>query len=132
MRRRAFLTLSANIAGAGIAQRGYAAPRRLNTAAKIVVVGGGFAGATCAIALRRLNPAIDVTLIDPDERYATCPMSNSVLVGLRDLKSISVARRGLERAGVKYIRGRVSDVDTRARRARLSGGGVFAFDRWAN
>jgi sulfide dehydrogenase [flavocytochrome c] flavoprotein subunit len=129
MRRRAFLTLSANIAGAGIAQRGYAAPRRLNTAAKIVVVGGGFAGATCAIALRRLNPAIDVTLIDPDERYATCPMSNSVLVGLRDLKSISVARRGLERAGVKYIRGRVSDVDTRARRARLSGGGVFAFDR---
>jgi sulfide dehydrogenase [flavocytochrome c] flavoprotein subunit len=129
MRRRTFLRLSANIAGAGILKRANAAPKRLNTAAKIVVVGGGFAGATCALALRRLNPAIDVTLIDPDERYVTCPMSNSVVVGLRDLNSISVPRRGLERAGVKYIRDRVSTIDAQSRRAHISGGAAFAYDR---
>jgi sulfide dehydrogenase [flavocytochrome c] flavoprotein subunit len=129
MRRRTFLRLSATIAGAGVLKRGYAAPRRPNTAAKVVVAGGGFAGAACALALRRLNPAIDVTLIDPDARYVTCPMSNSVLVGLRDLNSISVSRRGLERAGVKYIRDRVGAIDARSRHARIGGGAVFAYDR---
>jgi sulfide dehydrogenase [flavocytochrome c] flavoprotein subunit len=129
MRRRTFLRLSANIAGAGILSRGYAAPGHLHTKANIVVIGGGFAGAACALSLRRLNPAIDVTLIDPDERYVTCPMSNGVLVGLRDLKSISVSRSGLERAGVKYIRDRVSALDTHSRRARVSGGAAFGYDR---
>jgi sulfide dehydrogenase [flavocytochrome c] flavoprotein chain len=129
MRRRTFLRLSANIAGAGILKRGYAAPKRLKTAAKVVVVGGGFAGAACALSLRRLNPAVAVTLIDPDERYVTCPMSNSVLVGLRDLKSISVSRRGLERAGVNYIRARLSAIDAESRHARVSGGAAVAYDR---
>jgi sulfide dehydrogenase [flavocytochrome c] flavoprotein subunit len=129
MHRRTFLRFSANVAGAGILRQAHALPKRLNSAAKVVVVGGGFAGTACALCLRRLNPAIDVTLIDPDDRYVTCPMSNSVLVGLRDLKSITVSRRGLERAGVKYIRDRVSDIDTQSRRARVSGGAVFAYER---
>jgi sulfide dehydrogenase [flavocytochrome c] flavoprotein chain len=129
MRRRTFLRLSANIAGAGILKQGHAAPERLTSAAKVVVVGGGFAGASCALSLRRLNPALDVTLIDPDARYVTCPMSNSVLVGLRDLNSISVSRQGLERAGVKYIRDRVSAIDAQSRHARSGRGAVFAYDR---
>jgi sulfide dehydrogenase [flavocytochrome c] flavoprotein subunit len=128
MRRRTFLRLSAAIAGAGVFTQGSAARERLNSA-KVVVVGGGFAGATCALSLRRLNPAIDVTLIDPDARYVTCPMSNSVLVGLRDLNSIRVSRRGLERAGVRYVRDRVSAIDAQAGHARISGGSVFAYDR---
>ena len=97
--------------------------------ADVAIVGGGFAGASCALALRRLNPGIRVTLIDPDDRYVTCPMSNSVLAGWRDLKSISVPRRGLERAGVKCVRGRITSVDTQLRRAKLAGGGVLAYDR---
>src|ERR1700722_9497880 len=129
MHRRTFLRLSANVAGAGIVMRARASPKRGGSGAKVVVVGGGFAGATCALSLRRLNPAIEVTLIDPDDRYATCPMSNSVLVGLRDLESITVSRHGLERSGVKYIRDRVSYVDTQSRRARVSGGAGFAYDR---
>ena len=129
MHRRTFLRLSATAAGACILTQARATPKRRSTGAKVVVVGGGFAGAACALSLRRLNPAIDVTLIDPDDRYVTCPMSNSVLVGLRDLNSISVSRHGLERAGVKYIRDRVSSVDTQARRARVSGGAAFVYDR---
>lgn len=109
--------------------RAYAVQSRVRFKAKVVVVGGGFAGASCALSLRRLNPAIEVTLVDPDDRYVTCPMSNSVLVGLRDLKSISVSRRGLERAGVRYVRDRVSAIDAQLRRARLSSGAVLAYDR---
>jgi sulfide dehydrogenase [flavocytochrome c] flavoprotein subunit len=129
MRRRTFVRLSALTAGAGMMHRAYAVQSRVRFKAKVVVVGGGFAGASCALSLRRLNPAIEVTLVDPDDRYVTCPMSNSVLVGLRDLKSISVSRRGLERAGVRYVRDRVSAIDAQLRRARLSSGAVLAYDR---
>lgn len=128
MRRRTFLRLSAGV-GAGILGEGLAAQTRLPTRAKVVVAGAGFAGATCALSLRHLNPAIDVTLVDPDDSYVTCPMSNGVLVGLRTLQSISVSRRGLERAGVKFVRDRVSAIDPRLRRVSISGGTVFEYDR---
>jgi len=134
MHRRTFLALSAGAAGAGILRNVHAAdvhaaePRAL-VRANVVIVGGGFAGSNCALVLRRLNPGIRVTLIDPDDRYVTCPMSNSVLAGWRDLKSISVPRHGLERAGVNYVRGRITSIDTQLRRAKLAGGGVLAYDR---
>jgi sulfide dehydrogenase [flavocytochrome c] flavoprotein chain len=129
MRRRTFLRLSAGSAGARILRGAHAAQIRSAAKAKVLVVGGGFAGASCALSLRRLNPAIDVTLIDPVDRYVTCPMSNSVLVGLRDVNSISVSRRGLERAGVRCVRGRVTAIDTQRRRAAISGGVDLEYDR---
>ncbi len=129
MRRRTFLQLSAGAAGAGALHRARAARPRIRTAPKVVVAGGGFAGAGCALMLRRLNPAIEVTLIDPDDRYTTCPMSNSVLVGLRGMESIRVTREGLERAGVRYVRDRVASIDAQRRRTRLAGGAEFAYDR---
>ncbi|GAC1671417.1 MAG: NAD(P)/FAD-dependent oxidoreductase [Steroidobacteraceae bacterium] len=129
MRRRTFLQLTALSAGAGILRGARAGHLRARTKANVVIVGGGFAGATCALALRRLNPALDVILVDPHHRYVTCPMSNSVLVGLRGLGSISVPRRGLERAGVRYVRGSVSAIRTRQRRAVFAGGAERAYDR---
>jgi sulfide dehydrogenase [flavocytochrome c] flavoprotein subunit len=129
MRRRSFLQLSASAAGAGILRQAHAGQPSNPIKGKVVVVGGGFAGAKCALFLRHLNPAIDVTLVDPNDCYVTCPMSNSVIVGLRDLKSISVSRRGLARAGVNYVRDWVSAIDTRRRSARLAGGAELAYDR---
>jgi sulfide dehydrogenase [flavocytochrome c] flavoprotein chain len=129
MRRRSFLQLSAGTAGAVAFGRARPAQTHGRVNAKVAIVGGGFAGSSCALALRHLNPAIDVSLIDPDERYTTCPMSNSALVGLRSIDSISVSRRGLERAGVNYLRDRVSSIDTQQRRAHLAGGGELAYDR---
>ncbi len=124
--RRTLLQLAA---GTGILSRAQARQSRTGLKAKIVIAGGGFAGAACALALRRLNPSIEVTLVDPDDRYITCPMSNAVLVGLRDLDSITVSRRGLERAGVICARDRVVAIDTQRRHARLGGGVVLGYDR---
>jgi sulfide dehydrogenase [flavocytochrome c] flavoprotein chain len=95
----------------------------------VVIVGGGFAGAGCALMLRRLNPTLRVTLVDPDDPYFTCPMSNSVLVGLRNIQSIRVSRRGLRSAGVNYVRDRISSVDPQHRRASLAGGADLEYDR---
>jgi NADPH-dependent glutamate synthase beta subunit-like oxidoreductase len=57
--------------------------------ARVVVVGGGFAGATCARTLKRLNPRLAVTLIEaePSHVFTACPFSNEVVVGLRELET---------------------------------------------
>jgi sulfide dehydrogenase [flavocytochrome c] flavoprotein subunit len=93
--------------------------------AKVVVAGGGFAGAACALALRRAEPSIEVTLVDPDASYVTGPMSNAVLVGWRTLQSITVSRAALARAGVRVVRDRVDAIDAVARKVR---GGAVTLD----
>jgi sulfide dehydrogenase [flavocytochrome c] flavoprotein subunit len=97
--------------------------------ARVIVAGGGFAGATCALQLRRLAPAIEVTLVDPEEHYVTCPMSDAALVGWRSMQSLTISRAGLARAGVRYVRDRVASVDAQARRVRLSSSKDLACDR---
>lgn len=129
MRRRGFLTMAVGAAGAGLLRRVRASPSRPLARARIVIAGGGFAGASCALSLRRLNPTIDVILVDPDERYYTGPMSNSVIAGWRGLDSIGVSRRGLMNVGVKYVRDRVASVDVPRRRVRFAAGGTIAYDR---
>src|SRR3954469_14787233 len=57
-----------------------------NAAGRVVVIGGGFAGATCARALKRLDPRLSVTLVEPNAEYTACPFSNLVIAGLRDLR----------------------------------------------
>ncbi len=52
---------------------------------RVVVVGGGFAGATCARALKRIDPRITVTLVEASPTFTACPFSNNVIAGLRDL-----------------------------------------------
>ncbi len=123
MRRRQFLALSA-LTGLSLARRGSGAP-----AARVVIVGGGFAGGCCALELRRLRPHTDITLIDAAASYVTCPMSNAVLVGLRDLRSITVERDGIARAGIRYVRARVTAVDATQRRVRLASGERLPYDR---
>src|SRR5215468_12379545 len=53
---------------------------------RVVVVGGGFAGASCARALKTLDPRLTVTLVEQSRTFTACPFSNGVIAGLRDLK----------------------------------------------
>jgi sulfide dehydrogenase [flavocytochrome c] flavoprotein chain len=130
MRRRTFLALTTAAACARPAPLpGSTPPQRSASKARIILVGGGFAGAACALHLRRLNPALDVMLVDPDGRYVTCPMSNEVIVGLRAVESITVARNGLERQGVNVVRDRVAAIDSQERRIRLGRGERAHYDR---
>lgn len=125
MRRRQFLQLGLLGAVGGAAAPVFSRP----AAGRVVIAGGGFAGATCARYLRLLDPAIDVTLIDPDERYFTCPMSNEALAGLRKMASLAVSRAGLRRAGVRTLSERVASVDFDRRLVRTDGGASLAYDR---
>jgi sulfide dehydrogenase [flavocytochrome c] flavoprotein chain len=130
MNRRRWLETAAWAAAAAISGIGRAAPNaRTRAARRVLIAGGGFAGAACALELRRLDAGIDVCLIDPIDPYVTCPMSNEVIIGARAMASITVSRAGLERAGVRCIAARVARIDAANRRAYLAGGGALPYDR---
>ncbi len=62
-------------------------------AGRVIVVGGGFAGATCARALKKIDPRLNVTLVEASRTFTACPFSNNVIVGLRDIKAQAVRLR---------------------------------------
>lgn len=97
--------------------------------ARVVVIGGGFGGATTARYLRRRNPDLKVTLIEPDQRFYTCPFSNLVLGGLREMESIGHGFGDLRKAGVNVVHSRAADIDNAARKVSLADGGTLTYDR---
>ena len=96
---------------------------------RVVVIGGGFGGATVARTLRRIDPNIAVTLVERDARFVTCPFSNAVLGGLRDLDSISFGYDAMRAAGVDVVNAEATDIDPVARSVTLGDGSVLEYDR---
>jgi sulfide dehydrogenase [flavocytochrome c] flavoprotein subunit len=106
------------------------APRLARAAAgAVVVIGAGFGGATAARYLKRLDPTVDVTLVEREAAIVTCPFSNAVLGGYETLQGITRSLDGLKAAGIKVVRGEVSAIDLQARSVRLADGSRLAYDR---
>lgn len=101
-----------------------------SSAGRVVVVGGGFGGATAAKYIKRFNPSIDVTLVEVNRKFYTCPFSNLVLAGERSLDAIAHDYTELKEVyGVRVIHARAEDVDPVAHTVRLSTGNTLAYDR---
>ena len=97
---------------------------------RIVVIGGGFGGASCARYLRRLSADIDVTLVERDSTFMTCPFSNAVLGGLYDMDFITHNYTALhDDHGVKIVHDSAVDVDPDAKTVQLAGGSSLSYDR---
>jgi sulfide dehydrogenase [flavocytochrome c] flavoprotein subunit len=127
LRRREFLgaggaALALGLAGCGSMRA--AAPK-----ARVVVVGGGYGGATAARYIRMLDPAIEVTLVEPNEAFVSCPISNMVLGGFKSMADITRPYSGLERRGVRVVRDSATAIDVEGRRVRLARGDALPFDR---
>jgi len=97
--------------------------------ARLVVVGGGFGGATAARFARISHPWLQVTLIEPRTRFVTCPYGNLVLAGKRRLEEISHGYDGLRARGINVVHDWVAGIDPVARSLRLRGGASLAYDR---
>ncbi|MDR2324633.1 MAG: NAD(P)/FAD-dependent oxidoreductase [Acidovorax sp.] len=97
--------------------------------AHVVVVGGGFGGATAARYLRQFAPQLQVTLVEPAARFYTCPFSNLYLAGLRSWDSIGHGYDGLRKAGVTVVQASAEAVDAAARSVKLSNGQTLRYDR---
>jgi sulfide dehydrogenase [flavocytochrome c] flavoprotein subunit len=96
---------------------------------RVVVVGGGFGGATAARYIKTFDPKIDVTLVERNETYTTCPLSNNVIGGLRKLDSLVHGYDGLKARGIAVVHDTASAVDTAARKVILASGKALAYDR---
>ncbi|HSV46168.1 MAG TPA: NAD(P)/FAD-dependent oxidoreductase [Ramlibacter sp.] len=97
---------------------------------RVVVIGGGFGGATAAKYLRMWSGgAVEVVLVERNAAFVSCPMSNLVLGGTRTMGDITLGFDGLARHGVQLRRGDVVAVDPQKRTVRLHGGDQLPYDR---
>lgn len=97
---------------------------------RVVVVGGGFGGATAAKYLKRYNPALDVTLIDEDKSHYTCPFSNTVLAGMNDMAYIERKFDALQaKYGIKFVNARVEGIDAAKKTVTTKDGTTIAYDK---
>jgi sulfide dehydrogenase [flavocytochrome c] flavoprotein subunit len=96
---------------------------------RVVVVGGGFGGATAARYLRLWGGNVDVTLVERNASFVSCPISNLVLGGHKQIADITVSYAGLQAVGVKRIQAEVVAIDAQAREVRLADGRKLPYDR---
>lgn len=96
---------------------------------KVVVIGGGFAGASAARFLKKANPAINVTLVEANPTFTACPFSNGVIAGLRPLRAQQFNYEKIAGAGVSLAFQPATAVDAQGRSVTLSGGTKLPYDR---
>lgn len=96
--------------------------------AKVVVIGGGYGGAAAAKYVKMLDPSIDVTLIEPNTVYTSCPLSDEVISGLRDIKTLQKDYNGLKKRGVNVMHDYVTGVDAAKKTVATKGGKTLGYD----
>ena len=96
---------------------------------RVVVVGGGFGGATAARYLKMWGGNVDVTLVERNAEFVSCPISNLVLGGNKQMADITRGYDGLKAMGVKMVQGEVIAIDPAGKKVRLAGGSELPYDR---
>ena len=128
MQRRDFLKVGAAAAAVGLA--GCAGLPGGGSKARVVVVGGGYGGATAAKYIRLFDPSIEVVLVEPNESFISCPISNLVLGGFKTMNDITTPYTGLaNNHGVRIVRDMATAIDTDKKQVRLAKGETLSYDR---
>jgi sulfide dehydrogenase [flavocytochrome c] flavoprotein subunit len=104
-------------------------PSHAQSAARIAVIGGGFGGAACARALRRIDGRLQVTLVEPNRTFTACPFSNEVIAGLRDIEAQQFGYDRIAADGVSVVAQAAVKIDPQARTVGLADGTLLAYDR---
>ena len=121
--------LAGGVAWAGVALAGCASPPAGPSLGRVVIVGGGYGGATAARYLRLWGGNVDVTLVERNPQFVSCPMSNLVIGGYRQMADITRGYDGLRAMGVKVVQGDVVAIDAVGKKVRLAGGVELPYDR---
>jgi NADPH-dependent 2,4-dienoyl-CoA reductase/sulfur reductase-like enzyme len=119
--RRGFLKALAALALAPQARAAHSA--------RVVVIGGGFGGATAARHLKIANPGLDIVLVEREAVFTSCPLSNLVLSGAHRLEEIQRSYDGLRARGIQVVRDEALAVDAEHRTVRLARGASLPYDR---
>ena len=120
---------AASAAAAASALAGCATTGSTKSLGRVVVIGGGYGGATAAKYLRLWSDgAIEVTLIEANPSFISCPISNLVLGGHRKIEELTVSYDGLRKRGVNVVTGTVTAIDAQKKEVRI-GSGSIPYDR---
>lgn len=98
-------------------------------ARRLVIVGGGFAGASCAKTAKELDPSLDVVLIEANKTYTACPFSNLVIVGHRTLVQQQFDYAALRRSGVQLVHSYATNLDTQKQLVILDDGSEIPYTK---
>jgi sulfide dehydrogenase [flavocytochrome c] flavoprotein subunit len=104
-------------------------PSFAQSVGRVIVIGGGFGGAGCARALRRIDPKLQVTLIEPKTFYFACPFSNEAIAGLREFEAQQFSYDRIAAEGVTVVAQTAVKVDASARTVGLADGASLGYDR---
>jgi sulfide dehydrogenase [flavocytochrome c] flavoprotein subunit len=113
---------------AAVAASAFPCPSFAQSAARVAVIGGGFGGASCTRALRRLDPKLAVTLIEPNRSFIACPFSNEVIAGLRDMELQQFSYDRIAAGGVTVVAQAAAKVDPLTRVIGLADGSTLTYD----
>lgn len=102
---------------------------RAQSTSRVVVVGGGFGGAACARALKHAQGDLQVILIEPNAIFTSCPFSNEVIAGLRDMGAQQFGHDKLADESVTVINQAVTAIEPQQRRVMTADGVALPFDR---
>ena len=132
--RRDFIKLiGAGAAGAGLPAllSGCATtPGSERPVGRVIVIGGGYGGATAAKYIRMWSERrVEVVLIERNTQFVSCPLSNLVLGGSRNIESLTLGYDKLRGYGVQVIRDEVTVISVEKRRVHLKSGEELSYDR---
>ena len=129
MQRRHFLQTGTALGAAGLVSA--CATVGAGSGPKVVVIGGGFSGATAAKYIRMWSDQkIQVTLVEPNDYFMSCPISNLVIGGSKTMADITTPYDNLtKRHGVQVVKDRVNSIDADKRTVKLAGGTELSYDR---
>jgi sulfide dehydrogenase [flavocytochrome c] flavoprotein subunit len=128
IQRRTFLHSSAAASLLGLSA---CATTSIPSKARVVVIGGGYGGATAAKYVRLLSDnKIDVVMIEPDVAFVSCPLSNLVLGGSKQIADLTRPYTGLSKNhGVTVVTDWAQSIDGQKKTVTLAGGAKIAFDK---
>lgn len=128
LNRRKFIKLL-GATGVGLSASGLISSCSKGTSARIVIIGGGFGGSTCARYLHRFDSSLEITLVEPSTQFITCPFSNMVISGMQTIDSISHDYAAQADRGVKVVHGWVQAIDPESKLVAVDNGELLQYDR---
>ncbi len=127
--RRSFVKLTGGAAAVGLTACAGGPSIAGNYKHRVVVIGGGYAGAVCAKYIRMADPSCKVTLIEKDKYYYSCPLSNWVVANFRDLEVQKWGYDGLKGHGVEVVHDAATKIDPVGKKVTTKSGKSFKYDK---
>jgi NADPH-dependent 2,4-dienoyl-CoA reductase/sulfur reductase-like enzyme len=95
--------------------------------AKVVVVGGGWGGLGAARALAR-DGRVDITLVEPNAGFMSCPLSAHYIAGLAPASDFQRDYSRVDAAGIRRLRDRVTAIERTTRQVVTAANGALPYD----